>query len=160
MENRTEVVNGYNRPRPTRRGKPCIPGKAVAAADLTRATRARLTNGADNLAHAVDGRTLIAKRYRSITSQLVADQGGDVAEARLQLIQRFAGAAVLSELIETKIVSGQTVDLTEYSQLISSLVRIAARIGLDRTPRNISPDLKSYLDRRPDVIDADDGGAE
>jgi hypothetical protein len=157
MENRTSVAtNGYSRPRPTRRGKPCIPRKAVHADDLTSAARAAIANGSAPLPYAVDGRTILAKRYRSIASQLCADQGGGgLSEARLQLIARFAGAAVLAEQIETQIISGGApIKIEEYSGLISSLVRIANKIGLDRIPRNVSLDLKSYLDRRQ-TIDAE-----
>ena len=47
--------------------------------------------------------------------------------------------------MEALVVTEQPVDVTEYTQLISSLVRVASRIGLDRIPRNVTPSLKSYL---------------
>jgi hypothetical protein len=163
MENRTSVAtNGYARPRPSRRGKPCVPGKITRADDLTRADRAAIASGCAPLPYAVDGRTTLAKRYRSIASQLTRDQLGDgISEARMQLIMRFAGAAVLAEQIETNIITGQPVKIEEYSGLISSLVRIANKIGLDRIPKTVAPALRDYLDTRAsNQIDADDGDGE
>ena len=76
------------------------------------------------------------------------DQGGDLSESRLQLVRRFAGAAVLAEQIEALIVTEQPVRVEEYAQLISVLVRVAARIGLDRIPKNVTPSLRDYLEER------------
>jgi hypothetical protein len=60
--------------------------------------RSRITNGKD-LLPGVDGRSLVARRYRDISSAILTDQGGADAcsESRLQLIRRFAAAAVIAE---------------------------------------------------------------
>jgi hypothetical protein len=62
-----------------------------------------VSNGGDILP-GVDGRSLVARRYRDITSALASDQGGAdrLSEARRQLIRRFAVAAVLAEQIEAR----------------------------------------------------------
>ena len=46
--------------------------------------RSRLTNGKDLLPN-IDGRSLIARRYRDICSAIAADQGGidQLSEARI-----------------------------------------------------------------------------
>ena len=118
--------------------------------DLTGKQRSRVTCG-KCLLPLVDGRSLLALRYRDIVARLVVDQGGDdragddLPEARLQLIRRFAGCCVLAEQIEAKLVVEEPIKPEEYSQLISSLVRVASRIGLDRVPKNITPSLRQYL---------------
>ena len=61
------------------------------------------------------------------------------------MIRRFAAAAVLAEQMESRLANGELIDLTEHSLLSSTLVRIGARIGLDRIPRDISPTLNDYL---------------
>ena len=63
--------------------------------------RSRLTNKKD-LLPGVDGRTVVYRRFRDIASQVALDQGGldQLSEARLQLVRRFAAAAVLAEQIE------------------------------------------------------------
>jgi hypothetical protein len=53
--------------------------------------RSRLSNGRDVLPN-VDGRSLVARRYRDILCAVASDQGGAerLSEARLQLIRRFS----------------------------------------------------------------------
>ena len=108
--------------------------------------RSRVTNGADILP-GVDGRSMTARRYRDITSQIIADQGGEgrLSEARLQLIRRFAAAAVIAEQMEAKLALGAEIDIVQNSQLASTLVRIAARIGINRILRDVSPALSDIL---------------
>jgi hypothetical protein len=38
----------------------------------------------------VDGRSIIARRYRDIAHAIQIEQGDEISEARLQLIRRFA----------------------------------------------------------------------
>lgn len=98
----------------------------------------------------VDGRGQAARRYRDLCAAIAADQGGTdrLSSARLQLIRRFAGGAVLAEQMESRIVLGEQVDVGEYSQLSSTLVRIAQRIGINRLPKNVTPDLRDYLEAK------------
>jgi hypothetical protein len=109
--------------------------------------RSRLTNGRDLLPN-IDGRSLIARRYRDICTAIAADQGGpdQLSEARVQLIRRYAACCVLAEEMESRLVRGGQIDITEYVQLTSTMVRVAQRIGLDRIPRDISsPSLADIL---------------
>jgi hypothetical protein len=109
--------------------------------------RSRLTNGKDLLPN-IDGRSLIARRYRDVCTAIASDQGGpdQLSEARIQLIRRYAACCVLAEEMESRLVRGEQIDITEYVQLTSTMVRIALRIGLDRVPRDISsPSLADIL---------------
>src|SRR4051794_12312515 len=67
-----------------------VAGKAQA--------RSRLSNGRELLPD-VDGRSLVARRYRDIMGAVASDQGGAerLSEARLQLIRRFSATSVLAE---------------------------------------------------------------
>jgi hypothetical protein len=96
----------------------------------------------------VDGRSALYRRYRDVANSILYDQGGidRCSESRKHLIRRFAAAAVLSEQIETKIVNGEQIDITEFAQLSSTLVRIVNHLGLDRVPRDVVPSLAEYLD--------------
>jgi hypothetical protein len=89
---------------------------------------------------------------------MVADLGGiALSETRMQLIRRFAACAVLAESLEARLVNGGTIDIAEHSQLSSTLVRLASRIGLDRIPRDVSPaTLSQYMAQRRAELDADD----
>jgi hypothetical protein len=114
----------------------------------------RVTNGREVLP-GVDGRSLIARRYRDISSAIVADQGGidRLAEARLQLIRRFAACAVMAEQMESLLANGKKIDIGEHALLTSSMVRVAQRIGINRRAREIMPSLSQYLETKQQTED-------
>ena len=110
--------------------------------------RSRVTNGRDVLPD-IDGRSVIARRYRDIVNAILVDQGGvdQCSESRSkQLIRRFAAAAVIAEQMESRLANGEQIDIAEHAQLASTLVRIAQRIGINRRAKNITPALPDYLD--------------
>jgi hypothetical protein len=117
-----------------------------ALAGSSAAQRSRITNGSA-LLPGVDGRSAAARRFRDIAAAIVADQAGPEAcsEARLQLIRRFAAAAVLAEAMEARLANGEQIDIAEHSLLSSTLVRLAQRIGINRVARNVTPTLDDYL---------------
>jgi hypothetical protein len=110
------------------------------------ARRSRITNGSD-LLPGIDGRSTVARRYRDIAGAILVDQGGldRCSESRLQLIRRFAAAAVLAEQLESRLANGEQIDINEHAVLSSTLVRLAAKIGIDRVPKDISPTLGDLL---------------
>jgi hypothetical protein len=112
-----------------------------------RGIRSRITNGSAVLP-GVDGRSLIARRYKDICAAILTDQGGDdmCSESRRQLIRRFAAAAVLAEQMEARLANGEEIDISEHALLTSTMVRVAQRIGVDRIPRDVSsPSLADIL---------------
>jgi hypothetical protein len=111
--------------------------------------RSSVSNGRDILPD-IDGRSLVARRYRDISFAMLADQGGDdqCSESRKQLIRRFAAAAVLAEQMEAQLARGESINISEHALLCSTMVRVAQRIGVDRVARNITPTLEQYLERR------------
>jgi hypothetical protein len=111
-----------------------------------------VSNGRDVLPD-IDGRTLIARRYRDITNAILVDQGGEAecSESRKQLIRRFAAAAVLAEQIEARLARGEPIDISEHAILSSTLVRLAQRIGINRVAR----DITATLDEIAAQIDAE-----
>jgi hypothetical protein len=108
--------------------------------------KSRIGNGRDILPD-VDGRSVIARRYREISNAILIDQGGldRCSESRQQLIRRFAAAAVLAEQLESKLANGVTIDIGEHALLCSTLTRLAQRIGIERVARDVTPALDQYL---------------
>ena len=108
--------------------------------------RSRVSNGRDILP-GTDGRSVIARRYHDIASALLADQNGPGAcsEARLQLIRRFAAAAVMAEQMEAELANGQQIDIAEHAQLVSSMVRITRQLGINRVAKDVTPTIDAYL---------------
>jgi len=111
--------------------------------------RTRVSNRVELFA-GVDGRSLIARRYRDIANAMAVDMGGAdrLSEAKLQLVRRFSATAVLAEGLEAKLVRGEQIDIQEHALLCSTLTRLVQRIGVDRIPRDISPSLDQYLEQR------------
>ena len=116
--------------------------------------RSRVTNGADILA-GIDQRSAVARRYRDLVAAAAADMGGvdRCSEARLQLIRRFAALSVQAEAMEAQLANGADIDITEYSQLTSTLVRVVTRLGINRIARNVTPALRDYLEERASEVE-------
>ena len=107
----------------------------------------RVSNGRDVLPD-VDGRSVIARRYRDITRAILIDQGGveQCSESRQQLIRRFAAAAVLAEQLESRLANGEQIDIQQHATLSSTLVRLAQRIGINRVAKDITlPSVEAYV---------------
>jgi hypothetical protein len=118
--------------------------------------RSRLSNGTKLLPH-LDGRSATARRYRDITGAILTDQGGadQCSESRLQLVRRFAAAAVLAEQMEARLAKGEEINIAEHGLLCSTLVRIAQRIGINRVPK-IVPSLHDYLEAASERVEGGD----
>jgi hypothetical protein len=55
------------------------------------------------------------------------------------LVEAFAGAALHVSDLNARLLLGEKIDVTGHSQVISTLVRIASRIGIHRLARDVSP---------------------
>ena len=108
--------------------------------------RSRLSNRKDLLPH-VDGRTIVYRRFKDITSAIAADQGGveQLSEARLQLVRRFSATCVLAEEMEGRLARGEEINVERHALLCSTLTRLAQRIGIDRRAKVIGPTLGDLL---------------
>jgi hypothetical protein len=126
----------------------------VKPPEVTR-PQAHITNHREHLPGIRDGRSATARRFRDIVRAVGVDQGGlaQLSEARLQLVRRFAALCCHAELLEARLANGEQIDIGEHSNLSSTLVRIASRIGIDRIPKDITPSLGEYLKRRRDTDD-------
>jgi hypothetical protein len=128
---------------PRKQAKNAAPNSSADPAPLERRSskqRSRMTNGTALLPD-VDGRSAIARRFKDITSGILADQGGadQCSESRLQLVRRFAAAAVLAEQMESRLANGEQIDIQEHALLCSTLTRLAQRIGIERRARDVTP---------------------
>ena len=142
---------------PPRQAKNAAPNSSADPRPVERSgskQRSRLTNGTALLPD-VDGRSVIARRLKDITSAILADQGGaeQCSESRLQLVRRFAAAAVMAELLEARLARGEQISITEHALLCSSLVRLASRIGLGRVARDITPSLADLMRESEDDVE-------
>jgi hypothetical protein len=110
--------------------------------------RSRVSNGGDILPD-VDGRSVVARRYRDIALAILAEQE-PCTETRQQLIRRFAASAVLAEQLEAALARGEQIDIQQHALLCSTLTRLAGRIGVDRRAiKDVTPSLAEILAEGP-----------
>ena len=97
--------------------------------------------------NALDGRTKARKQFDSIAKGIALDLGGEAHLSTVQkhLVEAFAGAAVHVHDLNARLLLGEEVDTLAHSQAISTMVRIASRIGTQRVARDISPTLDDIL---------------
>ena len=68
------------------------------------------------------------------------------SESRMQLIRRFAAASCIAESFEAKLVAGKEINLAEFAQLSSTLVRLTNHLGLARVPRAVNGLVGEVID--------------
>jgi hypothetical protein len=105
----------------------------------------------------LDGRTKARKQFDAIARGIASDLGGESQLSTVQkhLVEAFAGAAIHVHDKNARLLLGEEVDIVEHCQAISTLVRVAQRIGLRRTARDITPSLQDYLTNRIAPIKGD-----
>jgi hypothetical protein len=96
----------------------------------------------------LDARSAEARRFRDILSAVASDIGGagELSEVQRQLARRFASLALSLELQEAALVSGEAVDLDLFGRLSGQLNRLANTLGLRRVAKDVTPDLRGYID--------------
>lgn len=126
-------------PRPRRKR----PGRGRAA--LSRAMRPKLhpVISRANL----DGRTKSRRQFDAIAEGIARDLGGEgqLSTVQKHLVEAFAGAALHVHDLTAHLLLGEDVDIVAHSQAISTMVRVATRIGVRRLARDVSPSLADIL---------------
>jgi hypothetical protein len=119
----------------------------VAARPLT--IRSAVTND-PLLLRGVDGRSMVARRYRDVAIALADDLGGQdkLSEPSKILVRQAAALTVQVEGLQSKIVAGEDVDLEQLTRLSNALSRMLHRLGLKKAkPMPASPLAEHF--RRP-----------
>ena len=89
-----------------------------------------------------DGRTAVARRFRDIYEQIVADLGGAEAlsEGQRQLARRAGMLASICEGMEALAVQNlDDFDCDKFGVLVDRLGRLHSRLGLERRQRDVGP---------------------
>ena len=113
-------------------------------------TRSKVTNG-NRLSSEIDGRSAWARRMRDLINLHVADLGGPdaISEAERSLIRRAATIATELERMEAQFAQAGEADpdaLDLYGRQAGVLKRILEGLGLRRRPRDVTPDLRTYIE--------------
>jgi hypothetical protein len=125
------------------------PISTSALTDTKRTRRSRVSNGKTLFLDGDKG-AKAERRFRDIAEAITADLGGAdrLSEGQKQLIRRCSLISVECEKLEARSVAGEDIDLELFGTLTDRLGRTLARLGLRRVPRDIEPDLESYIDAR------------
>jgi hypothetical protein len=86
----------------------------------------------------LDNRTSAAKAFDRLNATISSDLGNDLTAVEKALVEGFCGATVVLQALNTKLALGLEIDLSEHAAVCSSMVRIAAKIGLSRRSRIVS----------------------
>ena len=109
--------------------------------------RSRVGNGA-KLLPLTDGRSATARRFKDLVFDIAADLGGvdHLSTAEMQLISCASMLSAECERQEALAVREDVeFDCEGYVVKTNALRRVFEAIGLKRAPRDVTPDLKSYL---------------
>jgi hypothetical protein len=98
----------------------------------------------------IDGRSLYARRARDLVGLFVSDLGGldGASEAEKAIVRRASILCVELENLEVQFAkagSAEPAALDLYQRTSNSLGRLLDRLGLKRRPRDVTPDLRTYL---------------
>lgn len=93
----------------------------------------------------VDGRSLMARRFREIVTGVESDLGGDLTEAQKHLLARAATLAVWAEERESDLANGREFDPVQYATISNAMRRLLADLGLGRVSRDVTPNLSDYI---------------
>ena len=93
----------------------------------------------------VDGRSMMARRFREIVTGIESDLGGDLTEAQMHLAARAATLACWAEEREAELARGEEFDAAQYATIANALRRLLSDLGLERRSRDVTPTLHDYL---------------
>jgi hypothetical protein len=100
----------------------------------------------------VDGRSNAAKVFDRLVSSIETDLGGrdQLTAIEVALVEAFAGAAVTLENLNTRLLLGEEIDLSQHALAVSAMVRVASRLGLQRRARDVitPPSVAAYLEHK------------
>jgi hypothetical protein len=113
----------------------------------SRSTSSKVTNGSKLFLPGVDGRSAIARRARDIFDAICRDLGGhdQLSEAQTQLVRRAAMISIECEQMESRSAAGEGIDLDLFGKLTDRLGRTLQRLGIKRTPRDVTPSVADYV---------------
>lgn len=95
----------------------------------------------------VDGRSIMARRYRELVAAMESDLGGDLPAAKQAIVLRAATLIAWAEQAEAHFVKTGEMDVQQFTTAVNALRRLLADIGLERVARDV-PSLDEWLRKR------------
>jgi len=103
----------------------------------------------------LDKRTRAHRQFDAIAEGIAQDLGGGghFSTVRRHLIEVFAGIAVHVHDLNARLLLGQEIDITVHASAVSTMVRVASRIGVHRMARDITPDPLEYAGEQSEAAE-------
>jgi hypothetical protein len=97
---------------------------------------------------------MVARRYRDVAIALADDLGGQdrLSEPSKILVRQAAALTVQVEGLQSKIVSGEDVDLEQMTRLTNVLGRTLQRLGLRRLRTKPTSPLAAHFAQPPKAV--------
>jgi hypothetical protein len=94
----------------------------------------------------LDGRTKAAHKFDSVARAIAEDLGGEDHLSAIQkhLVEAFAGVSIHLGDLHARLLLGEKIDICEHATAVSTMVRIAQRVGVRRTQRDVTPEPLDY----------------
>jgi hypothetical protein len=88
----------------------------------------------------LDGRTNAAKAFDSLVREVESDLGGadQLTAIERSLVEGFVGATITLKNLNCQLVLGRPIDVADLALSISSMVRVASRLGEQRRARDVT----------------------
>jgi hypothetical protein len=126
-------------------------------------TRTRARNGHRKLQILkrtdLDGRTTAAKQFDAVVHGIANDLGGESELSTVQkhLVEAFAGISLIVGDTNARLLLGEVIDVLQHATAVSTMVRTAQRIGLQRVPKQVET-LEEHLQtlkNKPVAVEAE-----
>jgi hypothetical protein len=100
--------------------------------------RSRIGTGRTLHLEHVDGRSLLARRYREVLAELLSDIGTPSA-AQIQIARRATTLSVWAEAAEAQLAAGKQIDIASFTTAANTMRRLLADLP-QIDPKDITPD--------------------
>ena len=95
----------------------------------------------------LDGRTIAARDAKALIGDIESDLGGAdrLSAGEREIVQRAALASAMLRHMEAGWLTGRGIDVAAYTTLANTQSRLLKMLGLERRPRDVTPDLHKYI---------------
>jgi hypothetical protein len=101
-----------------------------------------------------DANSAWSRRFHDLVVGHVTDLGGAdlLSEAQFSLIRRAAAIECELERLDARLSLGEPVDMDAYARVAGHLRRLFETLGLERKPRDITPDPLVYAREHDEAV--------
>jgi hypothetical protein len=86
----------------------------------------------------IDGRTVMARHFRQMAGDLIAQMGNFVSPSEKMMVRHAATLSILCEMDVKKLVEGQDIDQENYRRNVQALRAGLVNLGLAKKSRDIT----------------------